>query len=291
MTEFLLVVVLVVLFIRWMILSGRLRELQGRIDVLEARPAEGRLTDRVYVLEQAIQELRKEHSPTPTAVVVREVPPQPLRNPELPTSSPASEPSLQSLIIEPRLHDIAIPEASFATAMAPSLSQRLREKMSGEEWEAIVGGSWLNKLGVFVLVIGIALFLGYSFTKMGPPGRVAIGLAVSFAMLGGGITLEKRSRYTIFGRGLLGGGWAALYFTTYAMHAVGAAKVIDNPVAGSLLLLAVATGMIVHSLKYGSQTVTGLAYFLAFVTLAPAITPAAALSVVALVPLAASLLT
>ena len=37
---------------------------------------------------------------------------------------------------------------------------------------------------------------------------------------------------------------------------------------GATLLLAVATGMIVHSLRYRSQTVTGLAYFVAFGTLA-----------------------
>jgi hypothetical protein len=191
--------------------------------------------------------------------------------------------------VAPEKQTAAIPEPVFATA-APSVSDRLRQRMAGEEWEALVGGSWLNKLGVFVLVIGIALFLGYSFTRMGPPGRVAVSLAVSFALLGGGIALERRARYSIFGRGLLGGGWAALYFTTYAMHAVSAAKVIDNPVVGSLLLLAVAVGMILNSLKYRSQTVTGLAYFLAFVTLTPVITPAAALSVIALVPLAASLL-
>jgi len=46
--------------------------------------------------------------------------------------------------------------------------------------------------------------------------------------------------------------------------------------------------MIVHSLRYRSQTVTGLAYFIAFVTLA--ITQVTPLSVLALVPLAASLL-
>jgi len=50
----------------------------------------------------------------------------------------------------------------------------------------------------------------------------------------------------------------------------------------------VAAGMIVHSLRYRSQTVTGLAYFIAFVTLA--ITQVTPLSVLALVPLAASLL-
>ena len=281
MTEFLLIVVLVVLFTRWIILSGRLADLERKIQDLDLRPADARLIERVYALETAVLGLRPV-PPSPPSVT------GPLPEPAKP--APVPGPSPQPLTIEPRLADIAISEASFATTMTPSLSERLREKVSGEEWEAIVGGSWLNKLGVFVLVIGIALFLGYSFTEMGPPGRVAIGLAVSVAMLGGGITLEKRSRYTIFGRGLLGGGWAAIYFTTYAMQAVDAARVINNPVAGSLLLLLVATGMIVHSLKYRSQTVTGLAYFLAFVTLAPAITTAAALSVVALVPLAASLL-
>ena len=164
--------------------------------------------------------------------------------------------------------------------------------MQGEEWEAVVGGSWLNKLGVLVLVIGIALFLGYSFTQVGRAGRAAIGLAVSLAMLAGGFLLEKKPRYKIFARGLLGGGWAALYFTTYAMQAVDAAKVIDNPWLGGVLLLAVATGMIVHSLRYGSQTVTGMAYFVAFATLSPAVTPASVtgFSVIALAPLAASLL-
>lgn len=199
------------------------------------------------------------------------------------------EPAPEPEFVRHERPEAAIPEPVFAT-VAPSFSDRLRQNMAGEEWEALVGGSWLNKLGVFVLVIGIALFLGYSFTRMGPPGRIAVSLAVSLTLLGGGIMLEKRARYTVFGRGLLGGGWAALYFTTYAMHAVSAAKVIDSPVVGSLLLLAVAVGMILNSLKYRSQTVTGLAYFLAFVTLTPVITPAAALSVIALVPLAASLL-
>ncbi len=69
----------------------------------------------------------------------------------------------------------------------PSLLAKLRERMqeqaSREEWEAIVGGSWLNKVGVFVLVIGLALFLGYSFTMLGPAGRIAIGFVLSAAIL------------------------------------------------------------------------------------------------------------
>jgi hypothetical protein len=156
------------------------------------------------------------------------------------------------------------------------------------EWETLVGGNWLNKLGVLILVIGIALALGYSFTRIGPAGRVAASLATSFAMLAGGVALERRERYRIFARGLLGGGWAALYFTVYAMHALPAARVLENGFAAAALLFAVAAGMIAHSLRYRSEALTALAYAMAFVTLG--ITEVTAFSVVALVPLAASLL-
>src|ERR1039458_5739892 len=72
------------------------------------------------------------------------------------------------------------------------------------------------------------------------------------------------------------------------MYAIPAATVLDSAFAATVLLLAVAIGMMVHSLKYRSQTVTGLAYFLAFVTLA--IAEVTTFSVIMLIPLAASLL-
>lgn len=163
-----------------------------------------------------------------------------------------------------------------------------RKPVSQEEWEELVGGSWLNKLGVVVLVIGLALFLGYSLKYFGPAGRVAIGLAASFAMLFAGVALERRAAYVLYARGLIGGGWAALYFTTYAMHALEAARIVADPLLGIILLGVVAVGMIVHSLRYRSEVVTGLAYFVAFFTLG--LSPVSGFAVFALVPLAASLL-
>src|ERR1017187_798758 len=207
---------------------------------------------------------------------VEDVSPQTREASVEPAESPAPAPVPEPVPPPPQF----VPR--FATPEPP------RPSRSSEEWEAVVGGNWLNKLGIFVLVIAIALFLGYSFTQMGPAGRSAIGLAISFALLIGGVILERRAPYVIFARGLLGGGWAGLYFTTYAMQAVDAAKVIHNPLLGGFLLLAVATGMVVHSLRYRVQALTGLAYFMAFATLA--ITPVTTLSVIALIPLAGSLL-
>lgn len=186
-----------------------------------------------------------------------------------------------------------LPEPSpllTAPAEIPPVEQpeTTRPPVSQEEWEERVGGSWLNKLGVVVLVIGLALFLGYSLKYFGPAGRVAIGLAASLALLFAGMLLERSTAYTLYARSLIGGGWAALYFTTYAMHGLEAARIITDPTLGIILLSVVAAGMIVHSLRYRSEAVTGMAYFVAFFTLA--ISPVSGFSVFALAPLAASLL-
>src|SRR5204863_3484073 len=112
---------------------------------------------------------------------------------------------------EPEPLSEALPQLEPEPVAAPafSLADTLREKLSGEEWEALVGGSLLNKLGSLILVIAIALGLSYSATRLGPVGRVALAVGISFAMIAGGVIFERRGKYLIFARGLLGGGWAA----------------------------------------------------------------------------------
>jgi len=190
----------------------------------------------------------------------------------------------------PKLPEAVREPVAAAVPVVPreSLRDWLRKKAGDEEWEALVGGNLLNKLGVLLFVVGFALLLGYEFAHVGAGGRVAIGLGVSLTMLIGGVVLETRPLYRIFARGLIGGGWAALYFTTYGLYALPQIRVIDNPFLAAVLLLAVAVGMIVHSLKYRSQTVSGLAYFIAFATLA--LGENTTFAVLALIPLAASML-
>lgn len=162
------------------------------------------------------------------------------------------------------------------------------ERRTGEEWEALVGGNWLNKAGVVVFVIGLSLFLGYSLTRFGPAGRVAIGWAVNIALLGGGVVLERRPRYALFAHGLAAGGWAGCYFTAFAMYALPAARVLENPFVGTVMLVAVAAAMIAHSLAYRSETVTALTYFIGFATLNVA--PLSSFTLFASAPLVMSLL-
>ena len=258
----LLVLVLMALVIGWVYLRRRLEEIEARLTNLEW----------VRKQEAALR-------PLPSASALPVPPPQVDRSRDregavVPPAPPAISPVAHASPAPP------IPPAATAAILPP-----VRPAV---DWETTLGGNWLNKLGVFIFVIGLALALGYSFTRLGPAGRVVISLAVSFAMLVAGAVFERREPYRTFARGLLGGGWAGLYTTVYAMQAIPAALVIHNAVLGALLLLAVAAGIILHSLRYRSQTVTGLAYFIAFSTLALA--QVTWLSALALIPLAASLL-
>ena len=174
------------------------------------------------------------------------------------------------------------------TAPARSLGERLRTSFGVEEWETLIGGSILNKFGALIFVIGVALFLGYSFTHMQALGRAATAIVVSLSILGAGVWTERKPRYRVFARGLIAAGWAAIYATSYAIYAIPEARIIDSPLAGSLGLVLVACGMIGHSLRYRSQSLTGVAYFAAFAALS--VNPSSPFAVVSLIPLAASIL-
>jgi hypothetical protein len=309
------ILLLLVLLAGWAVISGRLRKINRRIEYLVCSEQVNdtnirNLVSRVEDLEKTIERVMAAPSSPVEAPAVEQTRPPSVR-PERPLAEAIliqtvpSESDIRRQQAEQRLpqtnrtatHTPSSAEWSRPVAIAPEIAkssllatwrQRIHKQMAGEEWEAVVGGSWFNKLGVLVLVMGIALFIGYSLTHLGPAGRIAIGFLVSGAMLGGGIILERQARYVIFARGLIGGGWAGLYFTTYAMHGLEAARIIQSPLVGMTLLGTAAAGMILHSLHYRSQVVTGLAYFVGYVTLA--ISPLSNFSIVASVPLAGSLL-
>jgi hypothetical protein len=158
-----------------------------------------------------------------------------------------------------------------------------------QDWEEVVGGSWLSRVGALILVIGIALFLGYSLTQLGPVGKVSIGFAVGFSMLLAGITLRENERYGVFATSLIGGGWAAAYFTAYAAHALPPAQVIASPTAGAFFLFLVSLGMVVHALWYESERGAALAFTFSFVSLN--VSPLTGFSVYAALLLTLSILT
>lgn len=286
------VVLLIVILAQYSGTKGEVRGLRVKVSGLSREL--GELRDRVARLGAAEAE-----SPAPVVAPAPQVAQAPSKaepaKPLKPMPAGPAPPKPQGAV-----HPPARPAAADRVVMPapkksppPKIAARspnswVSQAFGGADWEAVIGGNWLNKLGALVLVVGIALLLAYSVAHLEPIGRVALGLAVSVAMLGTGVVLWRRERYRIFAEGLLGGGWAGLYFTTYAMHGLEAARIIDSPLLGTVLLFAVAVGMVGHSLHYRSQAITGLAYFIVFATLA--ISELSGFALVAGVPVVASLL-
>src|SRR5436853_2951035 len=129
-----------------------------------------------------------------------------------------------------------------------------------ENLEVTIGRYWLNRIGILSLVLGTAFFLVYSFQYLGPPAKVAMGFGVGVALLVIGLRLERRPGLGWYALGLMGGGWAVLYFTTYAMYHVPETKILSIGAIDVILLLLVEAGAVRHALTKRSQTITMLAF-------------------------------
>jgi len=87
------------------------------------------------------------------------------------------------------------------------------------EWEQILGGNWLARIGVIALIVGAGFFLKYAFDNnwIGPAARVIIGVVAGLVMLGLGSIW--RNRYLVLTQALSGGGIAVLYLSIFASFA------------------------------------------------------------------------
>jgi len=232
-------------------------------------------------------------------------PPMPAPPPPLPATEHVAVPPSAAIPPPPAIEHAAV-SPSAATPAAGVIEQAISTRRQAEaalrrqakaalrphvpsDWESRVGRSWLNIIGIVVLVVGIVLLIGYSLQYLGPAGKVGVGLSSAVMLLGVGWLLERLPRYRAFARALIGGGWALAYFTAYAAHNVPAAKVIQDPLWAMPVLILVAFGMIAHSFRYRSQVVTGLGYGLAFFAIA--ISPISSYSLAAIALLGGSMMT
>jgi uncharacterized membrane protein len=262
MIAFLMIVVL--LLVIWLARSS------SKASETESRLAE--LTSRVFHLEQDLEKLRTltpeerldaRHAPTLREALAKknvmapeiERVAKPPAAPVAPTVVSASQPAPPQAPVSSTLPHFAMAEPR---GFSPRSLLNLEETL---------GTNWLNKLGITILVIGVALFLAYQLRELGPQGKITVGYVVSFVMLAAGVVFERREMWRLLARAGIAGGWSLVYFTTYAMYHVPAARVLSSESVDLILLLAAAAAMVAHTLRYQSQVVTGLTFLLAFTTI------------------------
>ncbi len=136
--------------------------------------------------------------------------------------------------------------------------------MPPQGFESKVGLTILNRIGVFTLLIGGALFFKYAVDNdwLGPGARVAIGVIAALASLVSGDLLWKRG-HKVFAQGLTGLGLSLLYLSFWASF--GLYHLL--PQAAAFLLMIVTTAAsAVFALRYDSQAIAVLGLLGAYVT-------------------------
>lgn len=137
------------------------------------------------------------------------------------------------------------------------VSQLVERARSSGEWESLIGGRWLNRVGAAALILGTGFFFKYAVDNnwIPQPLRVAIGILVGFAFLYGARETHRRD-LPIFAQGITGAGLAILYLSIYASS--GLYHLIPQPVA--LLAMAGLTALaFALALTYDSLAVALLA--------------------------------
>ncbi len=238
----------------------RLQELASRVHALEeASRQRSASAEATVTAKEPAPETARPVAPSPVSVPFEPKPPTVRvaeeRVKSAPPAAPPRFPATPTQLESPLPH--SEPEPIF------SLVSRVKSALDIEE---ALGANWLNKLGIALLVLGVASFLAYQLKTLGPAGKVLVGYVISAVILGAGIWFERRERYRILARAGIGGGWALLFFTTYAMYHVPATHVLSSQALDLVLMLGLAAAMVWHTLRYRSQVVTGLAFLLAFLT-------------------------
>jgi uncharacterized membrane protein len=129
------------------------------------------------------------------------------------------------------------------------------------DWEFLVGGNWLARIGVVAVIIGMGFFLKLAFDNnwINETGRVILGIVGGLAMLGAGE--YWRVKYPAYAQALAGGGIALLYLSLFAAFAI-FGLIGLYPAVGLLLLVSVASALL--AVRYDSIAMAIMGIFGAF---------------------------
>lgn len=127
-----------------------------------------------------------------------------------PTAVPTAEPQPMAEQTPPQ--PIPAQPPGQPSPMLPKKTTR-----TNKEWEALIGGKILNRIGALALIIGMGFFLKHAFDNnwISETMRVLMGAAAGLGLLYGGYRSHKKDLH-VFAQGLVGAGIATLYLSVYA---------------------------------------------------------------------------
>lgn len=203
-----------------------------------ARTANTKLENSIYKLNERLKDITEALAKLQQVQPLQPPPVVEEKAPEIPKPAVAIKPVLKEELEEAQLRIEHVEEPVFVTPekvvlkdpaeFAPPVHQHLQPKQEGwfQQWlrnnpdiEKFIGENLINKIGIAVLILGIAFFVKYAIDQnwINEVGRVCIGLFCGIILIG--VAHRLRKNYRSFSSVLVGGGLTVFYFTiAFAFH-------------------------------------------------------------------------
>ncbi len=207
-----------------------------RATVLDLQSEVAGLSQRVKALEDVLPAPGPEAAPAAAS-------------PAIPTSAGTADALASGSTPEPSRVGVSVPSSAQATGGLPE------NRAVSRDWEWVLGGNWLARIGILALIFGIGFFLKLAFDNdwIDETGRVVLGLVTGLALLGAGEYSSRR--YAAWARAVTGGGIAVLYLSIFAAFSLYYLLPALDTLGASLLVTAAAAGL---ALRYESRAVAVL---------------------------------
>jgi uncharacterized membrane protein len=220
-------------------LEDQLKQLVQRLEGLE-RLVQSQI-QRIFALEQQVGKgaVRAEVPPlSPTKIL-----PGPAEKVVVPSPPPAS--SVQQTPFE-----------------AQSVNDS--KTVPVESLETVIGGNWLNKIGIVAIILGMAYFLKYAIDTrwIGEMGRVVLGVITGLGLLFCGEALQRK-QYRAYGITIAAGGIAILYFSIFAAFNFYS---LITQLPALFLMVMITTSAVVMALRYDAKVIAWIGILGGFLT-------------------------
>lgn len=234
---------LLALFVGAIVVMARLSTLSARLARMESQALDQaqKIRDLARRLDEMSRLAQPPVAPSPPAPEAssEKIPEETRVSEFAPVEAARSSAPSQAGVVEPNLASPSLPKSPASPRLASF------EKLKNlAEWEALIGGNVLNRVGALALILGVGFFLKYAFDNdlISPATRVVIGAAIGAGLIvGGGRAFAKG--YDIFAQGLFGAGISALYLSIYA--AFNFYKLTPQPAAFVLMSVVTATSLVI----------------------------------------------
>ena len=221
------------------------------------RNAVNSMTADLAQLQLRLSDLERRSASPAAPASRRTVPPPTQQQPaDTPARTPASSPPPPTTAPPPSPDPTPVGPARTVPSVPVSA-------LTDRNWEWLLGGNWLARIGIVALIFGVSFFISLASDRgwLNETGRVLLGVAGGLVLIAVGEYF--RNRYGVWAQTVSGGGIAVLYLSVYGAFAL--YTLISTELAfGAFAIITLAGALL--SLRHEAVGVAVLAIFGGFAT-------------------------